>query len=138
MNYFWTRLVLLLSGLFWVIFGVMYLWEPGLLQQALSQEILTPAAATEYRTMYGGLSISFGIWMLYGTVKTDYTVAMQRLLLWVIGTLAIVRLFAALADSTVTDQYIAMALIYEWLTFILLIIAIAVDRSKDSRVLTGS
>ena len=135
---FWTRLVIFISGLIWVLTGVSYLWDPGTLQEFLGQKVLTPAAATEYRAMYGGLSLCFGVWMLYGTIKTSYIVVMRQLLLYVIGTLAIVRLFAACIDSTFTDQYIAWVLIYEWLTFILLIIAIAVDRSKDSRALTGS
>ena len=59
------RIVLIVMGILWVLFGVLGLISPAVVGGGLGIELPTADAVTDVRAIYGGLQIGIGLYFFY-------------------------------------------------------------------------
>ena len=59
------RIVLIVMGILWVLFGVLGLISPAVVVGGLGIELPTADAVTDVRAIYGGLQIGIGLYFFY-------------------------------------------------------------------------
>ncbi len=77
-----ARLLLIISGLLFVGYGLYFFLHPAELGAMLGAALENPIAMTEVRAVYGGMSLSLGGLLVYcGVVQERYT---HRMGLWLL------------------------------------------------------
>lgn len=93
------RLILALSGLAFLGFGVAFLVSPVAMADLVGLPLTTPTATTEVRAMYGGLEIGLGVALLTLLGRRDHVATGLRVALCVFAGLAAGRLTGLLLDG---------------------------------------
>jgi len=118
------RIVLLITGILFASYGVWCLFDPEYVSATLELPGVTAQALTEIRAMYGGVQLALGVLFILAAFIGSWVRTFLWILLVLIGALAITRTFGAWLDHTFDNSYIQTVLIYEWVTFILSVLAL--------------
>lgn len=110
-----ARIVLGLSALVWLPYGVYCFLAPGSLADAAGVAATTPTGAIELRAMYGGLQAGIGLLCALAVARGDLVRPALLALLFLTGGLGLARLGAAATAASV-DGYTGFALGFEWAT----------------------
>lgn len=93
------RLILALSALAFLGFGVVFLVSPAPMAAFVDLAVLTPTAHTEIRAMYGGLEIGLGVVLLTLLGRQDHVVVGLRVALFAFAGMALGRLAGLVVDG---------------------------------------
>lgn len=94
------KIILWVSTLAFVSYGVMCLVDPALPAEMAGLAILSADGRAELGAMYGGLQTAYGIFCLLGVIRADLYRPVLTSLVLMMGGLAIARLCtAAMADG---------------------------------------
>ena len=107
------RIVLVLSAVLWLPYGVYLCFHPGYLAEAAGVAFTSPTGSTEIRAMYGGLQTAVGILALIGCLSASLQRTALVALVVLCAGLGVTRLLGALADGGFSS-YTNMALGFEW------------------------
>lgn len=118
------KIILWVSTLAFVSYGVMCLIDPTLPAEMAGLAILSGDGLAELGAMYGGLQTAYGVFCLLGAVRADlYRPALTSLVL-MMGGLAIARLYTAVMLDGGLGGYTYGALAFEFSIAILSFIAL--------------
>ena len=118
------KIILWVSTLAFVSYGVMCLIDPTLPAEMAGLAILSGDGLAELGAMYGGLQTAYGVFCLLGAVGADlYRPALTSLVL-MMGGLAIARLYTAVMLDGGLGGYTYGALAFEFSIAILSFIAL--------------
>lgn len=114
------RLILALSGLAFLGFGVAFLVSPVAMAALVDLAAVTPTATTEVRAMYGGLEIGLGVALLTLVGRRDHVATGLRVALCAFAGMAAGRLSGLVLDGfwqpimwlLTTAEVVAAALIW--------------------------
>lgn len=119
-----ARLVLLLTGLLFAGYGAFCLYNPDYLAGILVPGVEPSAALqSELRAMYGGLQLAFGLALLGFLPKARLRWGLWVMFFIFLG-LAAARTAGVVLDGGLADGYVQTALVYEWLTFVIVVISL--------------
>src|SRR5512147_3016183 len=101
------RIVLALSTLIWLPYGVWCFFDPGFLAGAAGVAFQSPTGSTELRAMYGGLQTAIGLLALAGALRAP----LRRPALLTLGCLAaglaLARLGGVMLDGAASSYTIS-------------------------------
>ena len=118
------KIILWMSTLAFVSYGVMCLIDPTLPAEMAGLAILSGDGRAELGAMYGGLQTAYGVFCLLGALRTDlYRPALTSLVL-MMGGLAVARLYTAVMADGGLGGYTYGAMAFEFATAILSLIAL--------------
>jgi len=93
------RLILALSALAFLAFGLAFLVSPAPMAALVHITVLSPTAHTEIRAMYGGLEIGLGVVLLTLLGRQDHVVVGLRVALFAFAGMALGRLAGLVVDG---------------------------------------
>jgi hypothetical protein len=108
-----ARILLGLSTLVWLPYGLFLVFQPGYLHDAAGVAIVSTTGRIELRAMYGGLQAAIGLFALAGLVRAALTRTALTALGFLCAGLASARTLGVVLDGEVSS-YTAMALVLEW------------------------
>ena len=118
------KIVLWISAVSFIGYGLACLFSPELPAQYAGLGITSGDAYAEIGAMYGGLQTGFGLFCLLATLRPSLFRAGLTLLVLVIGSLALGRLYSTLTASDPVGGYTCGALCFEFAIAILAGIAL--------------
>lgn len=118
----WVRIFLFVLAVAWTPYGFYCLFFPEALSAFAGLEASSATALTELRAMYGGVQIAVGLSALLGFFRAVYVDKVLFTQLVVVSGLATARLLAALVAGD-WSGYTVGALIFEWTTVLLCVMA---------------
>ncbi len=112
------RIVLIVMGILWVLFGGVGLISPAAVVGGLGIELPTADAMTDIRAIYGGLQIGIGLYFFYCSRSAERVRPGLVALALIAGGFGIARSFGILVDGArggliffaLTTEIIAFAL----------------------------
>ena len=119
-----AKLVLGVSALVFIAYGVLCLADPALPVSLAGLAIVNGDGYAEASAMYGGLQTGIGLFCLLATLRPSHMRSGLTLLMMAIGALALARLYAILTSEMAVTLYSWGALCYETLTAALSAIAL--------------
>ena len=119
------RAILCVSSLVFITYGIFCLVSPAIPTELAGLEMSNGDAFAEVGAMYGGLQTGVGLFCLLAFMKPDFYRAGLVLLVLGIGALALARLFSFLLSTDSFTTYTYAALVYEFATAILAVIALS-------------
>ena len=125
------KVVLAVSALVFVSYGIACLVNPGLPVGYAGLTIVTGDGYAEIGAMYGGLQTALGLVCLLAYLRPAYGKQTLALLLLTIGSLALARLYSILSTDLSVTAYSWGAFAYEALTATLA--GIALQQSGRTR-----
>lgn len=118
------KIVLWISTVSFVSYGIACLLSPSLPAGYAGLAIINGDGYAELGAMYGGLQTGFGIFCLLGATRADLYKPVLTAVCLVIGSLALGRLFSTVTTSDPVAAYTWGAMAYEFVTAILAGIAL--------------
>jgi hypothetical protein len=118
------KIILWISAVIFISYGLMCLFSPQLPAGYAGLAITNGDAFAEIGAMYGGLQTGFGLFCLLGAVKAELYRPALTLLVLVIGSLALGRLYSTLVNGEAVGIYTYGAMAYEFTTAIVAGIAL--------------
>ncbi|GAB5452010.1 MAG: hypothetical protein Hals2KO_23380 [Halioglobus sp.] len=118
------KFILWLSTLAFVSYGIACLLSPELPAGYAGLAIASGDGYAEMGAMYGGLQTGFGIFCALGALRADLYRPALLLLVVVIGSLALGRLYSTLMGVGPVGFYTWGAMVYEFFTAGLALIAL--------------
>lgn len=118
------KIVLWISAISFISYGLTCLFSPELPIGYAGLAILTGDGYAEIGAMYGGLQTGFGLFCLLGALRNDLYCPALALLVMVVGSLALGRLYSTLTAPAAVALYTYGAMAYEFATAILAGIAL--------------
>ncbi len=113
------KIILWVSAIAFIGYGVACLLDPGLAAGYAGLAITNGDAYSEMGAMYGGLQTGFGLFCLLGALQAAYYRPALVLLVLCIGLLAIGRLYSTFTGVESVGGYTWGAMAYEFTTAIL-------------------
>lgn len=113
------KVILWISALVFVVYGLMCLFSPALPAGYAGLTMNTGDAFVEIGAMYGGLQTGFGLFCLFGALRSDFYRPALTSILFLVGGLALGRLYSTLTSSEPVGGYTYGAMIFEFSTAIL-------------------
>jgi hypothetical protein len=68
----WTRLFLVIEGLFFAVIGGWTLLDPNAVARVVDIALPTPSATVDFMTMYGGSELGYGAFLVWCAVRKAY------------------------------------------------------------------
>jgi hypothetical protein len=107
-----TRILLILSVLIWLPYGLYCTFVPGYLSEAAGVVGATPTGITEIRAMYGGLEAGVGAMCLFALLRPNFARSALIAVCFLTGGLFLARVIGfALDDSG--SSYTYATLVFE-------------------------
>ncbi len=129
-----ARLLLIISGLLFVGYGLYFFLHPAELGAMLGAALENPIAATEIRAVYGGMSLSLGGLLVYcGVVQERYTHRMGLWLLLLICAGAGLGRLAGLLMLGGGSEHHYVSLAYELITALLSVLILLFYRPQPQQ-----
>lgn len=119
-----SRMILGMSALILMTYGLLCLVSPELPAEYSGLKISNGDAFAEIGAMYGGLQTGLGLFFLLGTAKREFCRPALVVLILAIGSLALGRLLSLLLTDQAVTAYTYGALGYELVTTCLALIAL--------------
>ena len=94
-----TRAVLVLLALSFIGFGLAFALKPLEMAEVLDISLFTPTARTDFRAMYGGLELGFGLFLLMCSLRLHLVRVGLHAAAWAFVGLASVRTVGLLLDG---------------------------------------
>jgi hypothetical protein len=113
------KVLLWVSAIGFIAYGVMCLFSPALPTGYTGLSMNSGDALVEICAMYGGLQTGFGIFCLLGALRNDLYRPALLALVFLVGGLASARLFALVTSGATVGSYTYGAMVYEFTTAIL-------------------
>ena len=113
------KIVLWVSTITFISYGLMCLISPSVPAGYAGLEMISGDGYAEIGAMYGGLQTGFGLFCLLGALRADLYRPALALLVMVIGSLALGRLYSTISSSDPVGGYTYGAMAYEFTTAIL-------------------
>ena len=107
------RIVLALSALIWLPYGIFCFLQPGALAQSAQVVATGPTGTVELRAMYGGLQAAIGVLCALAIFRPTLERPALVLLISVFAGLGIARLLGGLIAGEFSTYNVG-ALIFEW------------------------
>ena len=107
------------SAIVFIVYGLFGFFNPNIPADFGGLQIANGNGYAELGAMYGGLQTGIGFFCLLAALRIDFYKAGLTLLTIAIGSLALGRLFNAIATSDALTVYTYGALIYELITALL-------------------
>ena len=107
------------SAIVFIVYGLFGFFNPNIPADFGGLQIANGNGYAEIGAMYGGLQTGIGFFCLLAALRSDFYKAGLALLTIAIGSLALGRLFNAIATSDALTAYTYGALIYELITALL-------------------
>ncbi|MDJ0789695.1 MAG: DUF4345 family protein [Myxococcota bacterium] len=107
-----ARVLLGLSALVWLPYGLFCLMQPGFLEGAAGLVASTPTATGELRAMYGGLQAALGVLCGLGCLRLEWRDPALIALGFLTAGLALARI-AGVALGSGVEPYTAVAVAFE-------------------------
>ncbi len=123
-----SKLLLLITGIVFLGYGLLCAIAPAYPAEFIGYHLDFGGTTVEVVAMYGGLQIGLGITYIVAAAKSDFTVQGLKLLLIILGSVAIGRFFGLIVHGV--DGYNIAALFYELTTIGLAISALVLERAK--------
>jgi len=118
------KVILWVSAIGFIGYGLACLVSPALPTNYAGLVMTTGDAYAEVGAMYGGLQTGFGLFCLLGALRKDlFRPALMSLVL-LVGGLALARLYSTLTGVEAVGGYTHGAMVYEFATAILSVIAL--------------
>ena len=117
------KVILWISAIAFVPYGLASLFSPALPAEFAGLGILSGDGYAEIGAMYGGLQTGFGIMCLLGALRDDLRSPILLVLAIVIGGLALGRLYSIVTGIESVGSYTWGALTFESLIALLSLIA---------------
>jgi hypothetical protein len=108
-----ARIVLVLSALVWLPYGVYCFVRPDSLAEAAGVVATTPVGVIELKAMYGGLQVGIGLLCALGAARLPLQRPALVALLFLTAGLGLARL-GGVASAGSLDGYNGFALGFEW------------------------
>ena len=118
------KIVLWVSTITFISYGLMCLVSPSVPAGYAGLEMISGDGYAEIGAMYGGLQIGFGVFCLLGALRSDLHKAALTSLVVVVGGLAIGRLYSTLTGTEQIGTYTYGAMVFEFLTATLAAVAL--------------
>jgi len=118
------KIILWVSGLIFTSYGVACLLSPELPAGYAGLTITNGDAYAEMGAMYGGLQTGFGLFCILAAIRPELHRAGLLILVFVIGALAVSRLFFAFTTTDPVGVYTWGAMGYEFTTALLSAVAL--------------
>lgn len=119
-----AKIVLWISAIVLIGYGVVCLVSPGIPASYAGLVLTNGDAVAEIGAMYGGLQTGFGLFCLLGAMNASLERPALGLLVMCIGALALSRLAWTLTGASPVGMYTYGAMIFEFTTAILAAIAL--------------
>lgn len=113
------KVILWISALIFVVYGLMCLFSPALPAGYAGLTMDTGDAFVEIGAMYGGLQTGFGLFCMFGALRSDFYRPALTSILLLVGGLALGRLYSTLTGSEPVGGYTYGAMTFEFSTAIL-------------------
>lgn len=121
-----ARFVVIVTGLIFTSYGIACLIDPSLPAGYMGVKLGNAGGRVEFMAMYGGLQAGFGLLLLYMGWQTPLVAAGLKLVIVIIGSLAVSRITGLIIYGT--DDYNIGAVIFESTTTVLAILALMMKR----------
>jgi hypothetical protein len=113
------KVLLWVSAIMFIAYGVMCLFSPALPTGYAGLSMNSGDALVEIGAMYGGLQTGFGIFCLMGALRNALYRPALLALVFLVGGLALARLFTLVTSGATVGSYTYGAMAYEFTTAIL-------------------
>jgi hypothetical protein len=113
------KIILWISAITFISYGLVCLFSPEVPAGYAGLTLTNGDAYAEIGAMYGGLQTGFGLFCLLGALRADLYRPALGLLVMVIGSLALGRLYSTISGSDPVGGYTYGAMAYEFTTAIL-------------------
>jgi hypothetical protein len=107
-----TRILLIVSVLIWLPYGLYCTFAPGYLAEAAGVVGSTPTGVTEIRAMYGGLQAGVGAMCLFALMRPDFARSALIALCFLTGGLFVARFTGFVLDDS-GSTYTHSTLVFE-------------------------
>jgi len=110
-----SAMVLGITGVIFFGYGLLCWLIPDPVLKLTGMQISAASGLVEFRAMYGGMQMGFGLWCLMALGAENRRIPGLWSVLLIMGGLALARVIAIFAGATIS-LYLSGALIYEGLT----------------------
>jgi hypothetical protein len=118
------KVILWISTLAFVSYGLMCLFDPNVVAIFAGLEIVSGDGFAELGAMYGGLQTGYGVFCMLGALRDDlYRPALLSLVL-LLGGLALGRLYSTITGDESVGGYTWGAMAFEFAIAILSLVAL--------------
>lgn len=118
------KIVLWISAIIFISYGLACLLSPGIPAGYAGLSMTNGDAYAEIGAMYGGLQTGFGLFCLLAALKADLYRPGLALLVMVVGSLALGRLYSVITGIDPVGAYTFGAMAFEFATAILAALAL--------------
>ena len=122
------KFILWISAVIFISYGLVCLFSPEIPAGYAGLIISNGDAYAEIGAMYGGLQAGFGLFCLLGALKADLYRPALALLVMVIGSLALGRLYSVVTSNSPVGIYTYGAMAYEFSTAIIAALALKLSQ----------
>jgi hypothetical protein len=127
------KAILWISAIIFIVYGLMCLISPSVPADYAGLVIGSGDAYVEMGAMYGGLQTGFGVLCLMGALRKDLYRPVLTTIVLVVGGLALGRLYSTLTVSEAIGDYTYGAIVFEFATAILAVVALKLSAAPSRR-----
>ena len=118
------KVILWVSALAFIPYGLMCLYSPSFPAEFAGLAIISGDGFAELGAMYGGLQIGYGLFCLWGALRVDLFRPALFSLVFLVGGLAVGRLYSTMTGMEPVGGYTYGAMTFEFVIAILALVAL--------------
>lgn len=122
------KVILWITGLAFAGYGIACGLSPDFVAETVGYAYNNADARIEAAAMYGGLQFGFGAFCIVAALQPRFYVAGLLSIALLMGGLVLVRSLTLIGHADAAGTYSYIAVVYEWITVVLCVIALARQR----------